>query len=934
MISVGDLFLALRADSRPLKGDLDGAQGQVTSWAGNLGGKISGLLGGAVLAGVGAATAAVVGIGTAAFTAASDFDAATKKMQSSLGLTDTAAAGFKETMQNIFANNFGNDIEDVADSLTKVEAAFGRIGGTESYEELQFATEAALALRDTFDVEVNESTEAAIELMDKFGLTANQAFGFITSGYQQGLNASDDFLDSITEYSTQFSNGGADATQFFSLLQSGLQAGALGTDKAADAFKEFRIRIGDGSTLTAQGLQLLGLNADKVLGDLARGSITSADAFELVLEKLKSIEDPNLRLQAGVALLGTQFEDLGDSAVAGLSLASFAVTDFEDDVAKLNKQYETIPAFFEGLRRRALVAITPIGEALLSVANEALPYIGEAFDTLEARIEQFIANSSFEWSPEFKQIKLGDLFEFISTDALTYVNLGEYVSFVYNKESGATDIKIGDLFSLSTSEDGTQINLADYLTFIYDNESGAVALKVGDLLTVVSDDGGTFINLADFVKFSYDNETGVIELNVGDLLTIVNDEDGTEFNLADYVEIVYRPGERVKLKVSEIVEIDNTEETSSFKLDLTSLLAFAFPVTTKQLFDLTAPPEVAPTGLRAFFTWLSGDEVTKTTQSDLFDLSTPEKPAAAKLADFFDWISGSDEQVVKLTFGDFFDFSADTAAGTARIKLGDLFEFVTADGSTKYDIFGGLFTYDPSTITKVGADAFIDTETPVTLQFNPPDWLTGLTWPEFVMPTWLTDLTLPEFVMPTWITDLMGFTFPDLGEATRATLDAIVAWIWPDAPATISDLLEWAWPEFVGSLATMVSGILKFEWPDFGGNLSALINGIIKFQWPEMKTPLWITELVKITTSVPQWVTDILNWDFPTLPDLNPFNNDDPTPPVEETVINSSLRGYSSVSSANGPTPIYISFYDTVVNNGQDIEEFAYRVANRLAYGV
>jgi len=226
-----------------------------------------------------------------------------------------------------------------------------------------------------------------------------------------------------------------------------MAGGALGTDKAADAFKEFRLRIQDGSKTTADGLKLMGINSEELTKNLASGAITVADAFDLVLDSLRKIEDPTIRMQAGAAVIGTQFEDLGDSIVRGMDASWVSIEQVNGSLDKLNKQYETIPSFFEGLRRRALVAITPLGDAMLGAFNTALPSIEAWFTTVETWIADFIANSNFEWSPEFKQIKLGDLFEFIQQPGLglTRINIADYVDITWSS-NGVEQITLGDVF--------------------------------------------------------------------------------------------------------------------------------------------------------------------------------------------------------------------------------------------------------------------------------------------------------------------------------------------------------------------------------------------------------------------------------------------------------------------------------------------------------
>src|SRR5215204_948157 len=212
---------------------------------------------GLALTGVGALALGVGAVGVAAFDMAGQANQATNDIQAALGVTETQAQSLADTAVDVFGDNFGASVEDATASLITVRQQMAGLAD----DELQGVTEKALALRDTFGTDIAESTNAANTLMQRFGLTSDQAFDFITSGMQRGLNASDDFLETVGEYSTQFASGGTDAGQFFSLLESGMRGGVLGTDKAADAFKEFRVRIQDGSDATSTALGQLGIDS-------------------------------------------------------------------------------------------------------------------------------------------------------------------------------------------------------------------------------------------------------------------------------------------------------------------------------------------------------------------------------------------------------------------------------------------------------------------------------------------------------------------------------------------------------------------------------------------------------------------------------------------------------------------------------------------------
>lgn len=336
----------------------------------------------AVLGGAVAAGAAILGIGAAAVSMASQTQQATQRLQAQLGISADEAERLGDVALRVFGNNFAGSVEEAADAVATVRQ---QIKGL-SDEELQFATESAFGLADAFGTDLVSSTNAVNTLMNDFGLTSQEAFDFVTAGMQRGLNSSGDFLDSITEYGPQFRAGGADAGQFFSTLESGLQGGVLGTDKAADAFKEFRVRILDGSEATSDALGQLGIDAEQLTSDLADGTITTADAFQLVTDKISNTTDSAVQLQAGVGLLGTQFEDMGADAIAALDLSQTELAELEGATESLGVQYDTLGAAFTGLQRKLSTMLVPIGERLIPILEDLVNYIDTFMPQIEATL--------------------------------------------------------------------------------------------------------------------------------------------------------------------------------------------------------------------------------------------------------------------------------------------------------------------------------------------------------------------------------------------------------------------------------------------------------------------------------------------------------------------------------------------------------------------
>jgi len=87
-----------------------------------------------------------------------------------------------------------------------------------------------------------------------------------------------------------------------------------------------------------------------------------------------------------VALMGTQYEDLGGAAVAGIDMALRSMEELSGATDSLNRQYENLPSMFEGWKRRAILAMQPIPDTLLELGNRITPYVEKAFGFLQDKV--------------------------------------------------------------------------------------------------------------------------------------------------------------------------------------------------------------------------------------------------------------------------------------------------------------------------------------------------------------------------------------------------------------------------------------------------------------------------------------------------------------------------------------------------------------------
>ena len=318
-------------------------------------------------AGVAAIGTAAVGAGVAAVKFDADYDAALNNVITQTGATKEETESLETAMRNIYNNNFGEDLYDIANAMATVKPQPGASG-----KEVEKTTQNALLLRDTFGMEVEESVRAANSLMKQFGISADEAYNLMAQGAQSGLNANQDMCDVINEYSVQYANAGLSAEEMFNMLVSGAEQGTWSIDKLGDAFKEFNIRMNDGTA--NEYLTSLGLNADEVVAKFQQGGDSAKEAMQQISDALKNCDDETVQYTAGVGIMGTMYEDMGLDACTALLQTQGEISKTKDALAEINNQkYNDINSQIEELGRNIQTEVVqPLGDELAPVAEEVI----------------------------------------------------------------------------------------------------------------------------------------------------------------------------------------------------------------------------------------------------------------------------------------------------------------------------------------------------------------------------------------------------------------------------------------------------------------------------------------------------------------------------------------------------------------------------------
>lgn len=332
----------------------------------------------ALKAGAAMAATAFAAVGAAvgkAVVEASKYQDAMAQVGAATGASAKEMQEIKEISKNLYNQNLGEDFNDLASAISTAKQVTQLHG-----KELQKATEEALLYRDVFGEDINESIKATDTMMKNFGITSSQAYNLLAQGAQQGLNKSDELLDSANEYAPYYKALGYSADEMFDSFKNGLQNGAFNLDKVGDAMKEFNIRAKDGSDAVSDAFTSLGFDTNKLTNIFAKGGPGAKAAFKDVATAISKVKDPAKQSQLAVALFGTQAEDLEMSVITSMANVKSEFDSTKDTMENVKKvKFDSLGSAFKAIGRQLYTGfVIPLGDALLPTLQTVSQYVGSA----------------------------------------------------------------------------------------------------------------------------------------------------------------------------------------------------------------------------------------------------------------------------------------------------------------------------------------------------------------------------------------------------------------------------------------------------------------------------------------------------------------------------------------------------------------------------
>lgn len=321
---------------------------------------------------------------------ATELDDAMAKFQAQTGASSDEMSKFKGIARDVWSNNFGEDISDVADMMGRVKQQMQGISDV----DLKNVTEDLLTLRDTFGMDENETLRGAEQLMKQFGITSQEAFDLMATGAQNGLNKSDELGDNISEYSGKFAQAGYSADEYFQLMQNGLDGGAYNLDKVNDAINEVTTRLVDGTIEGA--LDSFDTKTQDTFKAWQEGRATQKDVVNAIVEDISKTTNEQEKLNKSAKAFGTMGEDFNSGFIESLTTVGNKYKDVEGAMDKVKEIANGgLKNALSGLGRAFLDSFTPIGELITPILAGIVGLITVAIQGIQqgfAKVGDVISN--------------------------------------------------------------------------------------------------------------------------------------------------------------------------------------------------------------------------------------------------------------------------------------------------------------------------------------------------------------------------------------------------------------------------------------------------------------------------------------------------------------------------------------------------------------
>lgn len=356
------------------------AMSKLTKKTDELGKKLKDI--GSSASGISLAGSAVVGV---AGTVGAQLEGMAGKIQAATGTSQRESKKMADVVSDIWANGYGDTAESVQEALVNVKQMFKGLNDGEA----EALTQKALTLTSITGADMSESLRGVKNVMDAFGVSSTEAFDYMVTGAQNGLNASGELEDNLAEYSGQWKQAGFNIDDTFNVLQAASDNGVYNLDKANDLVKEFGIKLADGSA--AKGIGALSQHSQNLFKAWQNGDATTAQVFKSVTKDIGGMTTKAEKATAVSNIFGSVGEDVGYKVVQAMGKANGSYKETEKATKKAADAMRNTPiGKFKSEWRSLQTTLQPLGDQILILASQIMPKLSASVK----KVSDWFKNSS------------------------------------------------------------------------------------------------------------------------------------------------------------------------------------------------------------------------------------------------------------------------------------------------------------------------------------------------------------------------------------------------------------------------------------------------------------------------------------------------------------------------------------------------------------
>ena len=316
-------------------------------------------------------------------------------------------------------NAFGYEVNDSLQAATQLMSTFG-ISAEEAYTLIAQGAQKGLDQNGDMLDTLNEYSVQFANL----GYSAEDMFNMLANGVQNGTWSVDKLGDAVKEMNIRLNDGTADealqalglgfadsATNATALKQAALDVSKADVElqKAQQNVNDTLAKNGSASTEYQEALNRAEqaqinlekaqaaynktssettYNLDEIKGKLAAGGSDAQEAIQEIMTALSQVENEQDRYVLGQTLMGTQWEDIGESAVQALMNTQGEISTTSDAMNQLSDlQFDDLGSQFEKLKRQIET------EVVLPIAQKYMPKIEKAIDYVSEHLDEIVEHA-------------------------------------------------------------------------------------------------------------------------------------------------------------------------------------------------------------------------------------------------------------------------------------------------------------------------------------------------------------------------------------------------------------------------------------------------------------------------------------------------------------------------------------------------------------